>query len=145
MWSSTLADPTTGAFTVEALVWIGFDPAKNFGPTASGGNDRQTACQIMTGEGNANANRVFQFRITPIGSNAGGNTTVNLEFNNLHLGASPNVQLMSFAIPTTGPDAIVSNNWYHVAVVYNGAENTARQHHAFTGPCWIPAGRMPTQ
>ena len=28
-------------------------------------------------------------------------------------------------IPTNGPDAIVSNAWYHVAVTYNGSANTA--------------------
>jgi len=33
----TVADPTTGAFTYEALVWIGFDPAKNFAPAAAAG------------------------------------------------------------------------------------------------------------
>jgi alpha-galactosidase len=119
--SITLADSTTGAFTFEALVWIGFNPGKNFGPT---GNNRASPCQIICGDGNANANRVFQFRLTPIGCNAANNnTTVNLEFNNLHLGAT--TQLISFAVPTTGADAIVSNNWYHVAVTYNGTENTA--------------------
>ena len=33
--ATTVADPTTGAFTMEALVWIGFDPAKNLGPAAT--------------------------------------------------------------------------------------------------------------
>ena len=53
-----------------------------------------------------------------------GNTTVNLEFVNVHQYVAPN-QIMSMPIPTTGPDAIVSNSWYHVAVAYNGDENTA--------------------
>jgi hypothetical protein len=45
-----------------------------------------------------------------------------LEFNNIRNGSG--TQLISFAVPTTGPDAIVVNGWYHVAAVYNGAENT---------------------
>ena len=117
----TVADPTSGAFTYEALVWIGFDPAKNFGATP-GGNGRSAACQIMTGEGANNANRLFQFRIAPIGTVA-GNTAVKLELANVHLAVGN--QAISMSIPTTGDDAIVSNNWYHVAVAYNGLENTA--------------------
>src|SRR5262249_8012271 len=93
----------------------------NLGPTAGGGNNRNTFCQIMTGESGVNANRVFQWRIAPIGTDA-GNTFVKLTFANVNLGSS---QPMSMAIPTTGPDAIVSNAWYHVAVAYNGSENTA--------------------
>ena len=115
-----LADPTTSAFTFEALVWIGFDPAKDFSSTANGGNGRAAVCEIMTGESNTSANRVFQFRIAPIGC-ALGNTTVNLEFVNVNLGASQN---LSVPIPTTGPDAILGNKWYHAAVTYNGLANT---------------------
>ena len=110
----TLADPATGAFTVEALLWIGFDPTKSF-------SARATTCEIMTGESTANAGRVFQWRIPPIGTD-GGNTVVNMVFANVNLGAS---QPVIFAVPTTGDDAIASNSWYHVAVTYNGAENTA--------------------
>ena len=116
----TLADPTTVAFTFEALIRIGFDPTKNLGTVATGGNGRNTTCQIINGDGTPNANRVFQFRIAPINT-ASANTTVNLQFLNVNLGASQN---MSVAIPTTGLDAIVSNNWYHVAVAYNGLPNT---------------------
>jgi hypothetical protein len=46
----TLADPTTSAFTMEAIVWIGFNPGKNFGLPANGGNGRQTPCQIIGGD-----------------------------------------------------------------------------------------------
>ena len=117
----TLADPTTAAFTMEAVVWIGFDPTKNLGPTSGGGNNRNTFCQIMTGESGTSANRIFQFRIAPIGTDA-GNPAVKLTFANVNLGSS---QPMSFNLPTTGPDAILSNAWYHVAVAYNGSPNTA--------------------
>ena len=112
--STTLADPTTAAFTFEALVWIGFDPAKNF-------SARTTTCEIMTGESNTGANRVFQWRISPIQTD-GANSVVNIVFANVNLGSS---QPMIAPIPTTGTDAILSNNWYHVAVAYNGVPNTA--------------------
>ena len=126
--SLTLADPTTGAFTMEALVWIGFDPAKNLGTIGNGGNGRTIGtsipgvCQILSGDGNTNANRVFQFRISPIDTDNPINAAVQLQFVNINLGGS---QKMTTAIPTTGPDAILSNSWYHVAVTYNGNEGTA--------------------
>src|SRR5258707_12296520 len=60
------ADTTTKAFTFEAIVWIGFDPLKNLGTTANGGNNRNAPCQIMAIEGGAGA-RIFQFRISQVG------------------------------------------------------------------------------
>ena len=108
---------------MEALIRIGFDPTVNFNTTANGGNNRGSPCIFLSADGTANANRVFQFRINPIGGSGVANTSVALEFNNIHLGVAP-LQLMSFPVPTTGPDAIVSNSWYHVAVVYDGNENT---------------------
>jgi autotransporter-associated beta strand protein len=117
----TLADPTTGAFTMEAIVWIGFNPAKNFGLAGVGGNGRNTPCHIMTGESSSNPGRLFQFRLAPL-QTANANPTVRLEFvNPLQGGVN---QLMTFVIPTTGPDAIASNSWYHVAAAYNGNEGT---------------------
>src|SRR3974390_822833 len=56
-------DPATGAFTCEAIVHIEFDPAKNFGSAGGGGNGRNTPFQILNADGNANAQRIFQFRI----------------------------------------------------------------------------------
>ena len=56
--------------------------------------------------------------------NAGGITAPltrpALEFINL---AAP-TQFVFAMIPTNGPDAIVSNNWYHLAVTYAGQANT---------------------
>jgi autotransporter-associated beta strand protein len=122
----TFANATTRAFTLEANVWIGFDPAKNMGTTANGGNNRNAPCQIMSIEGGTGT-RIFQFRISQVGTSPGGtgNPTVKLvpyvTFENITAG-QPTV----FAdIPTSGPDAIVSNQWYHVAVTYNGIPNTA--------------------
>lgn len=125
----TYANSTTGAFTYEALVWIGFDPAKNFGTTADGGNNRNAPFQIMASEGGS-GQRLFQFRIVQAGFRPGGagNPTVTpvplLTFENIRnvVASQPTIYA---AIPTTGPDAILSNNWYHVAVSYNGVPNTA--------------------
>jgi autotransporter-associated beta strand protein len=120
------ADATTKAFTFEALVWIGFDPSKNLGTTANGGNNRNAPCQIMAIEGGS-GQRIFQFRLSQVGTSPGGtgNPAVKnvpyLTFENITAG-QPTV----FAdVPTNGPDAIVSNQWYHVAVSYNGVPNTA--------------------
>jgi len=55
-------------------------------------------------------NRAFQFRITSTGS---------LQFQFITSGGAA-----SATIPTTGPDAFVAGNWYHVAVVYNGTTAT---------------------
>lgn len=123
--SIVVADPTTGAFTMEALVWVGFDPAVNLGSLANGGNGRGTTLQIITGEDEANAGRIFQFRIDPIGTASPLNLSEPmLEFINVRQAASGQVQNMLAPLPMTGPDAIVSNGWYHVAVTYDGNQNT---------------------
>ena len=118
----TYCDPNTSAFTYEAIVHIEFDPTKNFGPTSVGGNGRNTPFQILNADGNTNPERIFQFRVDPIGFQAfSGDTSSNLvrlEFINLAQGGS--IQNILTAIPTTGGDAIVSNDWYHVAVTYSG-------------------------
>ena len=126
----TVADPTTGAFTFEALVWIGFDPAKNFGTTANGGNNRNTPFNIISGESSVNGNRIFQFRLVPVGMDPDGGGPAGptieplLTFENVRA-LTANQPTIYAPIPTTGPDAIVSNGWYHVAVTYSGTPNTA--------------------
>jgi autotransporter-associated beta strand protein len=118
-----------GAFTYEAVVQIQVNPALNLGTVANGGTGRNTALTIMAGEGNANAERLFQFRIDPVGfnPNAGGFTTPltqpAIEFINVNKATS--VQSVIMLIPTTGPDAIIQNGWYHIAVTYNGQPGTA--------------------
>ena len=113
----TLADPTTGAFTFEAIVQIGFDPTVS----------ATTQNEIMAGESTVNANRIFQWRILPKGATLiTGNVAAQpyVTFENIRaVSASQNT--IYAAIPTTGPDAIVSNGWYHVAVTYNGQPSTA--------------------
>lgn len=114
-----LADVATGAFTFEALVRIDFNPVSNLSARAS-------SMQILSGEGDNTADRVFQWRIDPVGIAAGvaSDTTVpRLEFINLRQTAA--IQYVVFPIPTNGPNAIISNEWYHVAVSYNGNEGSA--------------------
>jgi len=108
----------SGAFSYEAIIRVDFDPALNMAATPTG-NGRLDQMQIFSGEDEANAGRIFQFRVDPVGT-VGGNTVPRLHFINLNNGTS--VQDIAFDIPTTGPNAIVSNQWYHVAVVYDGNE-----------------------
>lgn len=114
-----LADSSSGAFTFEALVRIDFNPTNTFVA-------RGSSMQILSGEGDLSADRIFQLRLVPLWVNASGvsdTNTVRLEFINLRQAAA--VQSLVFTIPTNGPNAIASNQWYHVAVAYNGSENTA--------------------
>ena len=66
--------------------------------------------------------RVFQFRLDPVGVVVTGATqntnVVGIEFIN------GTTTVAVAPIPTNGPDAIVSNAWYHVAVTYNGSAGT---------------------
>lgn len=100
-----------GAFTFEAVVHVEFNPT-NF--------VRAQPCQIMNCDANGTGTRAFQFRMNPVGFVGGGGDTnfVRIEFIN---GITT---VANAPIPTNGPDAIVSNAWYHVAVTYNGAANS---------------------
>jgi len=114
-----LANATNGAFTFEAIVRIDFNPALNLGAAGTG---RNSGMQIICGEGDTDPERVFQFRLDPVGYGSGDTTVPRLEFINLHQNAG--IQSLIEPIPTNGPDAIVSNRWYHVAVAYSGDEAT---------------------
>ncbi|HEY1790474.1 MAG TPA: autotransporter-associated beta strand repeat-containing protein [Verrucomicrobiae bacterium] len=105
-----------GAFTYEAVVLVQFNPTNNYSISPV----RNQPFQIMNCDGEGTATRVLQFRIDPIGFAAGGrNTNVcGIEF----IDGTTTVAVAP--IPTNGPDAIVSNQWYHVAVTYNGTPNT---------------------
>lgn len=109
-----LADAASGAFTFEAIVRVDFNPAQNLSARAS-------SMQIISGEGDGSADRIFQWRLDPVGVAAGlaSDTSVpRLEFINLRQAAA--IQYAVFTIPTNGPNAIASNQWYHVAVAYDG-------------------------
>jgi hypothetical protein len=106
---------TGGAFTYEAMVHVEFNPTNNY-------SARNQPFQIMNCDADVTGTRVFQFRLNPVGYVASGvsrNTNVvGIEFIN-------GITTVAVApIPTNGPDAIVSNAWYHVAVTYNGSAAT---------------------
>jgi hypothetical protein len=110
------ADPATGAFTIEAIVRFAYDPS---GPPAG----RNNSLQVVSMDGEAGPERVFQFRIDPIGFTS-GTSDVNqnrLEFINILGGAAT-----SFVVnlPNTGLNAPELGSWFHVAAAYNGVENT---------------------
>lgn len=86
-----------GAFTFEAVI------------STSNITDLQQIITMENASGSA-SERPFQFRI-----DAG-----NLRFINVSAGP----QSVLAPIPTTGPDAFVANEWFHVAVAYNGSEGT---------------------
>ncbi|RYD49011.1 MAG: hypothetical protein EOP85_02420, partial [Verrucomicrobiaceae bacterium] len=104
-----------GAFTFEGIVRIDFDPTIAAIPSNS--------MQIVTGEADEVSNRVWQFRLVPWGGPGNTGTRPKLEFINLH--GNVNIQPLAVELPLTDdPDAIVQGKWYHVAVTYNGSENT---------------------
>jgi autotransporter-associated beta strand protein len=113
----TLANASNGAFTFEAVVLIGFDPTVN----------STAASEILSGESGATANRIFQWRIAPKGFTlAAGIVATNspfMTFENIRAGSGSQATIFA-PIPTSGPDAIISNTWYHVAVTYSGVPNT---------------------
>lgn len=97
----------SGAFTFEAMVQIQFDPTVSYA----------NPLQIMDCDTDGTGTRVFQLRLDPVGFASGGRNTATcgIEFiNGTTTVAVP-------PIPTTGPDAIVSNAWYHVAVTFDGS------------------------
>jgi hypothetical protein len=113
---------TSGAFTYEALVHIEFNPTNNYSAANSidGNVARNQPIQIMDCDADNTGTRVFQWRIDPVGFAAGGRATgvPGIEFIN------GTTTIAVAPIPTNGPDAIVSNTWFHVAVTYNGNANT---------------------
>jgi len=83
--------------------------------------------EIMGAEPTVNSNRVFHFRLAPIGFSAdAGDATnmVRLQFINVNQDA-PGGQSINVPVPTNGPNAILSNHWYHVAAAYNGGFNSS--------------------
>ena len=119
--TSTFADPTTGAFTFEAMIRLDFDPLVSQ-PT------RNATMQIISGEQETTGGgvRSFQFRFDPVGVNPNSDgittplTTPALEFINLRNAAAGQVENRVVLLPVSGPHQPVQGEWYHVAVAYDG-------------------------
>lgn len=94
---NSFTDPTTGAFTLEALVKLAALPSAN--------------AEIICMDSSAAAtSRPFQWRFTA--ANGG-----SIEFNKIDTASTDLIG----KLPTTGQDAFVANQWFHVAVTYDGA------------------------
>lgn len=107
---------STGAFTVEAVVRMDFNPNEIL-------KDRRERMQIV-GLGGTIGNpgdRPFQFGLRPIG--VMGATVPTLEFINISSGKR--MQTLLAPLPSSGLHAPHRDRWYHVAVAYDGKEGTA--------------------
>jgi Concanavalin A-like lectin/glucanases superfamily len=110
----TFDNPNTHAFTMEAIIKIGFNPASALAAPQ----------EIIAGEGDAgdSSDRSWQFRIeanaTP------GTTPWKLRFQKVSGFGSPGGSTANYNldanIPVAGIDALAQDSWYHVAVTYNG-------------------------
>jgi hypothetical protein len=98
-------NPTSGAFTFEALLYIQ-------GPVFSGsiGTEWEIFCGDSQGE---SGGRSWQFRMQP-----GATPSLNVNFITQSGGTTtPN---FSPLLPATGPNALTVSNWYHVALTFTG-------------------------
>ena len=112
-----------GAFTFEALVQFSVDPLASLGAAAP-------RWQIFSAEedNGQDANRIFQFALTPVGAQGNAGTTPKVAFINIDTNpgtAGQQVQTLEAQLPATGDHAPVLGQWFHVAVTYNGAAATA--------------------
>jgi len=120
----TYSSALNGAFTFEALVRIDADLTQTFAGSARG----VAPMHIFSGEGESNAERIWQLRLDPIGFNPNADgvtaalTSPALEFINVNSGAAQNRVTL---LPMTGPNAVASGAWFHVAVAYDGNEGIA--------------------
>lgn len=86
--------------------------------------------QIISAEedNGLDANRTFQFALSPVGAQGNTDLTPRIAFINIDtdpVTAGQQAQTIEFAVPATGDHAAVQGQWYHVAVAYNGIEATA--------------------
>ena len=114
-----------GGFTFEAVMRIDFDPLQPRAGTAA-------PMHFFGGEqdGAGGGNRSYQFRFDPVGFNPGQDgfvtplTTPAIEFINVRNGTAGEIQWFVTTLPTAGANAVAQGNWYHVAMTYDGNENT---------------------
>lgn len=99
-------NPTTGAFTFEALLYI---QGNVF--SSSIGSEWEIFCG--DNQGGNGLTRAWQFRISP-----GSTPQLNMNF---QAGGNTNSEAnIAVPLPLSGPDALTVSNWYHVAVTYTG-------------------------
>ena len=110
--TETFWNHTTGAFTVEAIVRLDFDPTV----PVVGRTGPMDIVDLENPAINALRNRPYQFGMRPIG--VMGATTPALQFVNVSGGNR--VQTIVALLPRTGIHAPRQGDWYHVAVTYSG-------------------------
>ncbi len=98
---------TTGAFTFEALVFV---QGNIFSSSAGSGE-----WEIFSGD-NTVGTRGWQFRLQ-------NGAIPSMDFNFITATDGTSVNL-AYALPKSGPDALVTNQWYHAAVTYTGTSPT---------------------
>ena len=103
MLPTNFCNVSSGAFTFEALV----NPQGNIFSSSAGSGEWEIFC----GD-NSVGTRSWQFRL----QNAAA-PVMDFNFINASGGSSVN---QTFTLPTSGPDALATNQWYHVAVTYTG-------------------------
>jgi hypothetical protein len=110
----TFDHPTTHAFTMEAIIKFTLNPATTWAQPQ----------EIIAGEGDAgdSSDRSWQFRLQPH-TVATDPWVLRFQkvsgFGGVDGGSTANYNLDA-NIPTTGINAIAQDQWYHVAVTFNG-------------------------
>jgi hypothetical protein len=132
---STFWNQTTGAFTYEAIVKVGFDPNASFGNPANEITGPHYFSIVGLWEdsnaGNGrdltNGARRLRFGVLPKGSDYHNtNSTTGLDisdFSKPYLWAKADGaggEEVAAEIPTTGAHALEKDAWYHVALSYTG-------------------------
>ena len=107
-----------GSFTIEAMINV----------SSITGVNREIIC---TDNSLANTARGFQFRIS---------TTGALEFNII----GTNTSTTTIAIPTTGVNGFVANEWFHTAISFDGATNTSTFYWTRVDPTFTTANSLGT-
>ncbi len=122
----THADPTTGAFTYEAVIKLdsGYDPL------AQATSERKMQIVSMDNEVNP---RIFQFLYV------GRTTTAAPKLRFINIGSG--LQTLEANIPVTGTNAVNNSDWFHVAVTYDGNAGVSNNIRFF----WTKLSGSPTQ
>ena len=110
--TETFWNHTTGAFTVEAIVRLDFNPTV----PVVGRSEPMDIVDLENPVVSGRRDRPYQFGLRPIG--VMGATTPALHFVNVSGG--DRVQTIVALLPRTGIHAPRQGEWYHVAVTYTG-------------------------